>query len=416
MSTDFLKKYDITYNKGISEKVISADGIKIFTEERKIYYNFNEITVSLGYNNKHFINRLKKVLDTGIYSPVKGFNALKEDLYKKLINLTNKEYGKIFLSTSGSESIEWAVRIARNYTNKDTVVAFKESLHGRTYMAATLSGIDRRKKGMGIEAPEIIHAPYPNCSRCFKNLDFNNCSYKCIDNIDEILDLNEKDEVAAVIIEPFTGSTGIVFPPKGYLDLLKKWARKKGAILIFDEIQTAIGKTGKMFGYEDPGVIPDILVLGKGLGNGMHISALMTKEKFMENMNGSIMAGGTGSNPICIEAANAVLDIIEDDNYLEKVSLINEYMISKLEELKSKYEIIDNFRGLGTVFGIEFVYDKKDREPNEFIVKKIVKESLDSGIILGSYKNILFFRPPLCVTIKESEMFIENIERILLKS
>src|SRR6056297_2930244 len=379
MSTDFLKKYDITYNKGIREKVISADGIKIFTEEGKIYYNFNEITVSLGYNNQHFINRLKKVLDTGIYSPVKGFNALKEDLYKKLINLTNKEYDKIFLSTSGSESIEWAVRIARNYTNKDTVVAFKGSLHGRTYMAATLSGIDRRKKGMGIEAPEIIHAPYPNCARCFKNLDFNNCSYECIDNIDEILDLNEKDEVAAVIIEPFTGSTGIVFPLKGYLELLKKWARKKGAILIFDEIQTAIGKTGKMFGYGDSGVIQDILVLGKGFGNGMHISALMTKKKFMENMNGSIMAGGTGSNPICIEAANAVLDIIEDDNYLEKVSLIDEYMISKLEELKNKYEIIDNFRGLGTVFGIEFVYDKKDREPNEFIVKKIVKESLDLG-------------------------------------
>ncbi|MDW7668781.1 MAG: aminotransferase class III-fold pyridoxal phosphate-dependent enzyme [Bacillota bacterium] len=413
MSNDFLSKHDITYNIGINEKVTRAKGMKIFTEGGKTYHNFNEITVLLGYDNIDFTNRIKKVLDTGIYSPVKGYDELKENLYKKLIKLTDKNFNKIFLSTSGSESIEWAVRIARNYTGRDTVVAFKGSLHGRTYMAATLSGIDRRKKGLGIEAPEIIHANYPNCKRCFKGLEFDNCDYECINNIDEVLDLNNKNEVAAVIIEPFTGSTGIAFPPNGYLEKLKKWTRKKGAVLIFDEIQTAIGKTGKMFGYEDSGVIPDILVLGKGLGNGMHISALMTNQELIKNMDGRIMAGGTGSNPICTEAANAVLDIIVDEGLLEKTKVIEEFMTNNLERLKDKYGKIDNFRGEGIVYGIEFVYDSKDRKPNELIVKTIVSDSLKEGIILGSYKNVLFFRPPLCVSLEEAELFIKTIEKIL---
>ncbi|MBS7527636.1 aminotransferase class III-fold pyridoxal phosphate-dependent enzyme [Fusibacter paucivorans] len=412
MGTDFLREHDIAFTGSFEEEVVSAEGIRLMTCDKRIYANYNEITSMLGQNHKVFVERMVEAMQCGIYTPVKGYESDKVALFQKLLRLTNNDFPKIFLSTSGSEAIEWAVRIARHYTGRNEVIAYSGSLHGRTYMAACLSGIDRRKKGLGVQAPGIIHIPYPTCQRCYLNLDSATCGSACANDIDRQLDYQASELPAAILIEPFTGSTGMVTPPKGYLKKLRTWADRHDVLLIFDEIQTAFGKTGDMFMYQREGVTPDMLVLGKGLGNGFHIAALMTKTHIMDQFNGTVLAGGTGSNPITIAAANAVIDILESEQWLEHVKKIEAYLVPEFERWCHMYDVVDNFRGMGAVYGIEFVTSDGSRKPNAALTDIIVKGAKEKGLLLGRSGNILFFRPPICVTEGEARHFIEVVEGI----
>ncbi len=416
MSNEYLKQHDISFAGLSDEKIMSATGMKLITESGKEKLDFNNITTILGYNNKEFINRVKSVLEIGILTPVKGYCDNQTELYKKLNKLTNDDFEKIFLSSSGSEAIEWAVRIARNYTKKDEIIAFSDSLHGRTYLAASLSGIGKRKKDLGIKAPAIMHANYPNCSRCHLNLKKDSCNFACIDEIDTMIENESNGNVAAIIIEPFTGSTGMVFPPDGYLKKLFKWAKSRGIVFILDEIQTAFGKTGNMFMYQKEAINPDMIVIGKGFGNGMHIAGILAKSEVLKNLDGSVLFGGTGSSPLNVEGANAIIDIIESEKLLDHVKNLEMHIKVEFERLLNTYDVIDNYRGSGVAYGIEFVDNKIDRKKNNSLVSSIVNKAKAYGLIIGRSKNVLFFRPPLCVTKNETDIFISTLEKILNSS
>jgi 4-aminobutyrate aminotransferase len=416
MHNDFLREHDIAFTGNFDGDVVSAEGISITTSEGKLYRNYNEITSMLGQNHKVFIERMTAAMQRGIYTPVRGYEAGKVALFQKLLRLTQGDFQKIFLSASGSEAIEWAVRIARNYTGRNEVVAFSGSLHGRTYMAACLSGISRRKFGLGVQAPGILHVEYPSCHHCYLNLESATCQMACLKDMTRKLSYQASEVPAAIVIEPFTGSTGMAVLPNGYLKALRAWADERGVLLIFDEIQTAFGKTGDMFMYQREGAIPDLLVLGKALGNGFHIAALMAQAKTLANLDGTILAGGTGSNPIAVEAANAVIDILETEQWLAHVKRIEAIMKPALERWCRDYLIVDNYRGFGVVYGIAFADRSSDSggvSGKPLAAAEVVSRAKTHGLLLGRSGNVLFFRPAICVTKEEAQLFIDVVAHII---
>jgi 4-aminobutyrate aminotransferase-like enzyme len=309
--------------------------------------------------------------------------------------------------------VDWAVRIARNYTRRDTVVTFSNSLHGRTYLSANLSGIDRRKVGFGVQAPGIITAPYPECASCPLKLKKEKCGFACIDEIDRLIENHEASDPAAVLIEPFIGSTGMIFPPEGYLSALRKWTKKKNAVLIFDEIQTGYGKIGSLFAYQRINVKPDVLVIGKGMGNGLHIAGLLAKDQILTRLNGRALAGGTGHSVLETEGASAVLDIIRNEKWLDHVLDMEKLIIPLMERLVAHHDCVDNYRGCGVAYGIELVTDMETREKNETLAEELVENAYHQGLRLGRWENVLFFRPPIIVTAEQIHRYFSVLEDLL---
>lgn len=410
---DIIKKHDLLYWEGKSEKIfVDGKGATLRDVEGNNYIDMGEICGALGQGNEGFNNDIKNALDT--LTVEKGVTTShKSLLLKELINSTNNDFDKIFLSSSGSEAAEWAIRIAKNYSNKHEAMCFWGGLHGRTYAAASMSGIATRKVKFGPQATGLVFAPYPNCYRCDFNRDKDSCNYYCLDYLDRKIKAESTQDIACLIVEPFQGTSGMVFPPNGYLKRLYDWAKERDIIFILDEIQSGFGRTGKMFMYQEEGFVPDMLLLGKGLGNGFHIASLLIKEEYISKLNNKALGGGTGGNPICCAAANSVFKHIEKDDLINNSKNVGRYFIESLNKMKDKYDIIGDVRGEGLAIGVEFVANRNTKEPLEGCVMQISEKALENGVIVGGNNNTLYLRPPLSITKEQAEKVLNVLEEII---
>ena len=306
------------------------------------------------------------------------------------------EPGMCFFCQSGTESVEGALKLARYVTGRQRIIAFLGSFHGRTMGSLSLTSSKyTQQAGFAPTMPGVTHVPYPNTYRpLFAGADQGKA---VLDYIRMLFERNVPPaEVAAIVIEPLQGEGGYLVPPQGFLAGLRQICDEHGILLVFDEVQSGIGRTGKMFAAQHTGVQADIMTLAKGLGSGMPIGAVVAKRSLMQKWKKGAHGNTFGGNPVCCAAANATIDLVREQ-YVANAAKVGAHFMRRLQELQPQYPCIGDLRGHGLMIGMELI--EKDGSPARALVDRILHRAYQNGLLLLSCGvSTLRFMPPLCVT------------------
>ena len=328
-------------------------------------------------------------------------NPWRAELAKKLVDITAPNLDKAFIMSTGSEAVESAVKVARRFTGKYEIIAFHGAFHGRTYMAMSVGGKQGVKKHFGPMVPGVLHAPFCYCYRCVFEQTYPECKFTCLRYLDRMLETESTGSVAALISETYQGGAGSIIPPGDYMQRLKGWCEERDIIFILDEVQSSFGRTGKMFTYEYWGIQPNLLTLGKGIGSGVPVSALLGESRIMDALEPGSMSSTNGGNPLCSRGALAAIEIIEEERLCDKAAELGKLMLDRLGEMKDKYELIGDVRGMGLAVGVEIVKGKKSKAPDAEMTRRITQEAYKRGLLLiapiGFYGNVIRIAPPLVI-------------------
>lgn len=322
---------------------------------------------------------------------------------------------------SGAEAVENAVKFARRYTRKTGIISLECAFHGRTLLAMTLtSKVKPYKFGFGPFAPEVYKMPAPYCYRCRFGLTHPECDLTCARFLEKFFTLEcPAEQVAAMIIEPVMGEGGFIVPPDGYLQLIREVCDKHGILLILDEIQTGFGRTGRLFACEHSGVAPDLMPVAKSLAAGLPLSGVIGRAEVMDVPDPGEVGGTYGGNPLGCEAALKVLDIITAENLPARAEKIGRAVSTRFSEMKEKYRIIGDVRGLGAMMALELVKDRQSKEPAAAQTKEVIGECLRNGLVVlsaGVYSNVVRTLMPLVITAAELEEGLDVLERAVAKA
>jgi 4-aminobutyrate aminotransferase/(S)-3-amino-2-methylpropionate transaminase len=326
------------------------------------------------------------------------------DLAKRLTEVTPGSFKKrAIMLNSGSEAVENAVKIVRQYTGRPGIISFENSFHGRTYMAMTLTGKwDPYKVGYGPFVPGVYMTPFAYCYRCPFHLEYPGCGLACVHHIEKSIFKTQvsPDQVGAIITEPVQGEGGFIDPPLDYFKELKRICVEHGIQLIIDEIQTGFARTGKMWAIEHWGIEPDVMTMAKAIASGLPLSAVVARDELMRDVHPGSLGGTYGGNPIACATALKVLEIIEREKIVERAAELGRKLRRRLNEFKESYDVIGDVRGKGPMLAMELVEDRATKKPNPEATSKVMKLSLASGLLTlkaGLYNNCIRLHPPLTI-------------------
>ncbi len=304
-----------------------------------------------------------------------------------------------FFTQSGTESVEGAIKLARHVTGRSRFIGFLGSFHGRTMGSlAFTSSKYTQQSGFFPTMPGVTHVPYPNSYRPL--LAGEDQGQAVLDYIEQVLFQSNipPSEVAAILVEPILGEGGYIVPPDSFLPGLRELCDRHGILLIFDEVQCGIGRTGKIFASEHWGVAPDIMTLAKGLGSGLPIGLVVAKKPIMEQWTRGSHGNTYGGNPLCCAAALATIDLV-DQEYAANAAEVGSYFKDRLRELQARHEVIGEVRGKGLMIGIELVTDRFSRTPARELCDAVIHRAFENGLILLSCGvSTVRFMPPLMAT------------------
>ncbi len=325
---------------------------------------------------------------------------------------------RTFFCNSGAEAVENAVKIARYATGRRAVLAFHGGYHGRTSLCSTLTGrASPYRKGFAPLASEVFHVPYPYCYRCPWGLSQPGCGLRCLQALDRLF-LAEcpAEEVAAVILEPVQGEGGVVVPPDGFMVRLHDLCREKGILIVADEVQTGLARTGVPFAMQHFGVEPDLIVLGKALGGGLPLASVTGREAVMESVHQGGLGSTFGGNPVACAAGLRLLQILWDEDLHTRAREIQMRLLSKAKDWKETFSWVGDVRGRGAMLGIELVKDMDTRKPAPAETRKVVRRCFEDGLVLlwgGLHRNVIRLLPPLNIPWDDLEMGLDVLDRCL---
>ncbi len=337
-------------------------------------------------------------------------------LSKKIVELAPGNLDQVTYALTGSDANEGAIKLAMRERPGDTFVSLFDGYHGRTLATLNLSWPHPNNRFMSWSA-HVVRVPQAYCYRCPLGLKHPECKLACVDLTKQIIQRGASEPPTAMIMEPMQGNGGMVEFPPDYLPAIRKMCDELGILLIFDEIQTGFGRMGTWFASELYNTVPDILVMGKALGGGFPLFGNV----YNHNMKG--FSPGDHSFtfahfPVAMVAALANLQIMEEENLLERARIMGKFFTDRLKELQQKYEMIGDIRGPGLMIGVELVKDRKTKEPAPEAATQFVHEGLKRGVIFGESKylglgNIVKIKPPLVITENQGEKVMEVFEEIL---
>jgi 4-aminobutyrate aminotransferase len=321
-----------------------------------------------------------------------------------------------FFAQSGTESVEAALKLARYVTGRGRFIGFLGGFHGRTMGSlAFTSSKYTQQKGFFPAMAGVTHVPYPNAYRpLFAGADQGRAVLRYIEDVLFVHNV-PPSEVAAILIEPIQGEGGYLVPPDGFLSGLRELCDRHGILLIFDEVQSGIGRTGKMFAAQHWGVEPDIMTLAKGLGSGMPIGMTVAKRSIMQKWSRGAHGNTFGGNPLCCAAALATLDLVERE-YCANAGKVGDYFMKKLQRLAGQYPVVGEVRGKGLMIGMELVTDPVSKTPAKKLCDALITRAFHKGLILLSCgQSTVRFMPPLMITEADVEEAVELLEATLLE-
>ncbi|MCE8423505.1 MAG: aspartate aminotransferase family protein [Candidatus Methanoperedens sp.] len=390
-----------------------AEGSTIYDVEGNSYIDFaaSVAVMNIGYNCKKVREAVSSQLEKMVHCGFSDFYAeIPVRLAEKLCEMTG--YDKVFLSNSGTEAVEAAMKLAFWYTRRSSMIAFYRSFHGRTLGALSLSSSKLRHKEH-FPSLRVEHSHYAYCYRCPLNLEYPGCGVACVKEIERTIferELSPKD-TAAIAVEPIQGEGGFIVPPPEFHKELRKICDENGVLLIADEIQAGGFRTGKFMAMENFGVRADIVCMSKSIGGGIPLGATLSSEELMSWQPGT-HANTFGGNLLAAAGGLATLEFMESSKLGEKAIEKGNYIMKRLNEFKDDYPLIGDVRGIGLMIGAELV--EKNKAPAAEKREMVINKALNGGLILlPAGDSVIRFVPPLIISRNEIDKGLEIFEEAL---
>ncbi|MDH3617682.1 MAG: aspartate aminotransferase family protein [Nitrosopumilus sp.] len=337
----------------------------------------------VGHQNERVVSAIKEQVDKIITVHSSLYNKTREEFLKLLIGLAPKDLTQVHLNNSGAEAVEAAMKFARKFTGKKGMVAMKGSYHGKSFGALSLTFNPKYKKAFQPLVEKVSFA-----------------SYGDIESLREVVD----DDTAFVILEPIQGESGIIVPPDGFLQEVRKLCDEKGILLIFDEIQAGLGRTGRLWACDHWNTSPDILCLAKGIAGGVPMGATLVRPDILASISKGEHSSTFGGNPLSCAAGIAALKALTEDGLIENSEKMGKIFRDGLEKLKEKHSIIREIRGKGLMIGVEMKFEVRD------ILMNLIKEGV---LMLYSGRNILRILPPLVISEGDITKVLQSLDLVL---
>lgn len=402
----------------VSEHLMDhGEGIHLYDAEGKEYIDCASGTfnLSLGYGHPEIVKAMQDQAERLVHATSTFQTRPVNELVRRLVEVSPDNLSRVHLKVSGgSTANEGAVKMAQVSTGRREVITLFRSHHGQTMLTTTMSGESFRKAPFPHLMPGVLHVPDPYCLRCFYGQHPDSCGRMCVERINDFIDYASGGDVACVVVEPVSGSGGNIVPPDGYLQDLRELCDERGIALIFDEIQTGIGRVGRMFAAEHFGVRPDILTVGKGLGgSGAQVAAILADER-MSGLGADHHSFTYGGNVLAAAAAARTLDVIARPGFLENVRAVGAHVMERLRELARRHPLVVDVRGLGLMIGIEL--GDADGAPNSALAQSLARHGMDHGLILRTSRygrgNVVKVRPPLVMTHAEADLMCDRLDAL----
>jgi 4-aminobutyrate aminotransferase len=403
LSPSYTRSYPMVAKSGRGAMVEDVDG-NLFLD-----FAAGIAVVSTGHCHPRVVEAIQRqaaelihISGTDFYLPIMV------ELAERLAAVApGKEPKKVYLGNSGTEAVEAAIKLARYHTRRDKIIAFHGCFHGRTLGALSLTASKAvQRKGFGALLSGIFHMPYPNSYRgpWTESIAF-------LEN-ELFKRLVDPQEVAAIFIEPIQGEGGYVPAPKEFLLELQNICRRNGILLVADEVQSGMGRTGKWWAGDHAGLEPDILCVAKGIASGMPLSATIARASLMDWKPGA-HASTFGGNPVCVAAALATMDLLETQ-YIENARRVGEYLMGRMADWPARHRIVGDVRGKGLMIGVEIVRDQKTKERAGDFRETIIDRAFEKGLLLlGAGENTIRIAPPLVIDEDQADFAARTLEECI---
>jgi 4-aminobutyrate aminotransferase len=414
MSQNFAKDYPLVAARGQGAMVEDVDG------NRYLDFAAGIAVASTGHSHPDVVAAIRAQSERFLHMCATDF--FYENVVELAEGLSRRAPGpgpwRVFFANSGAEVVEGAIKLARLRTGRPKIVACYGAFHGRTYGAMSLTASKPvQRKGYAPLLPEVVHTHYAYCYRCPVNREPQTCSVQCLDLLSETMFGTTVDpsEVAAVIVEPVQGEGGYVVPHPQFLPRLRALTRRHGILLIADEVQCGMGRTGRMFASEHFGLEPDIVTLAKGIASGMPLAALVARDDVMRWNDGG--HGSTfGGNPVSVAAGLATFRLLEA-GLVDNAARVGAVLLEALRARLGRHMVVGDVRGLGLMIGVEVVRDRFRREPAPDLRERILQEAFRRGLLLlGCGKSTIRLAPPLTIDAEDVEIAVRLLDEAIAAS
>ncbi|MFN0101530.1 MAG: acetyl ornithine aminotransferase family protein [Bryobacteraceae bacterium] len=408
LSPSYTRDYPLVVESASGAVVVDVDG------NRFLDMNAGIAVVATGHCHPRVVAAVQKQAEKLIHMSGTDF------YYENMVQLAEKLAAlapgdtprRVFFGNSGAEAMEAAMKLAKYQTGRHKFIAFFGAFHGRTQGALSLTGSKTvQRKGFGPLVPGVTHIPYANCYRCAYGQTVDTCHVECVQVLERQLfkTILPAEEVAAIVVEPVQGEGGYLVPPKKFFDELTAVARRHGILLIADEVQSGMGRTGRVFASEHFGFVPDILATAKGIASGLPLCATIARADLMTWPPGA-HASTFGGNPVAIAAALVTIQLLEEE-LLENASRVGGGMLERLRTWPARYPCVGDVRGMGLMIGIEFVKDPATRAPNPELRNALVQRMFQKGVlVLGAGANTIRLCPPLILNAEQASFGLDALE------
>jgi 4-aminobutyrate aminotransferase len=404
VSPSYIRDYPFVMGRGRGAEAWDVDG------NRFIDFASGIAVCSTGHSHPDVVSAIKSAADRFLHISSDYWHEGQVELAEAIAALDPVSGPAMsFFANSGTEAVEAALKLARQVSGRSRYIGFLGAFHGRTMGSLAFTASKHtQQRGYFPTMPGVVHVPYPNPYRPLFVGD--DQGQAVIAYIEQLMERNlPASEVAAILIEPIQGEGGYVVPPSGFLAQLRALCDKHGIYLIFDEVQSGIGRTGKMFAWQHSGVRPDILTLAKGLGSGMPIGLMVGARKIMEKWPPGSHANTYGGNPVCCAAALATLKLVSG-GYAENARIMGERTVQRLQKFAQEFPVIGEVRGAGLMIGMEFVKDRISKAPAKEFATRLVARAYENGLLLlecgASGLRII---PPLMI---EAKLLDEGLDKL----
>jgi 4-aminobutyrate aminotransferase-like enzyme len=410
------------YMKGYSSQVRlfpvtfeSGHGVTLTDVDGNTYLDFSSgiYVTSLGHCHPKISEATAQAAKTlmnchDFTTPIKAM------LLEKLVSILPGDLGGVQLYDSGTTAVEAGLRICRaaNHPNLE-FISFYKDFHGKTLGAVSLARLD---PSQGLRAPGFTLTPRPFCYRCTFDKSPESCGMHCLKHIDTVIKEETAGRVAAIVLEPIQGWAGSTVPPEGFMQGLRQFCTDRGILLFADEVLTCMARTGKMFCVDHWGVVPDVMTLGKGLGNGFPVTAMCVSDKYKDQVEKISASTSYGGNPMACAAALASIEVIEDENLVERSAHLGDVLMARMEQMKANHPLIGDVRGKGCLLAIELVKDRTTKEEATEEGAEVYRKSFTKGVAWVPAGNVLRLSPPIImdddVALKAMDIIEESIAEV----
>lgn len=374
------------------------------------------VTVSVGHCHPKIAERVKDQVGKLQHTTTIYLHPTIAQFGQKLAEKMPAGLDKSYFTNSGSEANEIAVLSAREHTGNRDVIALRNAYHGgtSTTMGLTAHGSWKFKSN---SRANVLHTHAGYCYRCPYNLEYPSCDLKCANDIKEVIEYQTPGEVACFIGEPIQGVGGAVVPPKEYFQIIYDIVRQHGGVCIADEVQGGFGRTGTNYwSHQNWDVVPDIITMAKGIGNGVPLGAMTTTEEISQVMTNRIHFNTYGGNPVSMIQGLATVEVIDEDNIQRNALEIGGHLKAGFEDLQKRHSLIGDVRGMGLMLGVELVRDRESKEPANTECAEVLELAKERGLLLGKgglYGNTLRIKPPMCMTKDDADFMIACLDEVL---